>query len=54
MEKEKFSKVSLRLLESEKEAIAQYAKDNGLNMSQVIRFAIKEYLENHKNWKEVN
>ena len=37
--------ISIRIDESEKEAIQKYAKDNDLTVSQVIRRAIKEFLK---------
>jgi predicted transcriptional regulator len=40
--------VSIRLEEEEKKAVQQYANDNDLTVSQVIRRAIKEYLEKNK------
>lgn len=41
---EQLVKMSLRIAESEKEAIAQYAEAHDLSMSQVVRKAIKEFL----------
>lgn len=41
---EQLVKMSLRVSETEKEAIAQYAQEHDLSMSQVIRKAIKEFL----------
>lgn len=41
---EQLVKMSLRLSQTEKEAISQYAADHDLSMSQVIRKAIKEFL----------
>lgn len=40
-----YSTVSVRLTEEEEE----FAKDRDLTMSQVIRKAVKEYIENHSN-----
>ena len=37
--------ISIRIDESEKEAIQKCAKDNDLTVSQVIRRAIKEFLK---------
>ena len=36
--------ITIRLEETEKQAIAQYANENDLSMSQVIRRAVKEFL----------
>ena len=36
--------ITVRLEENEKEALAAYAKDNDLSISQVVRKAIKEFL----------
>ena len=36
--------ITIRLDESEKQAIAEYAEANDLSMSQVVRRALKEYL----------
>ena len=36
--------ITIRLEESEKQAIADYAEANDLSMSQVVRRALKEYL----------
>lgn len=36
--------ITIRLEESEKQAIAEYAEANDLSMSQVVRRALKEYL----------
>lgn len=36
--------ITIRLEESEKEAIARYADEHDLSMAQVVRRAIKEYL----------
>ena len=33
----------------DKEALAKYAKENDLTMSQLIRRMIKEFLKNHQN-----
>ena len=35
--------ITIRLEESEKQAIAEYAEANDLSMSQVVRRALKEY-----------
>lgn len=44
MATEKYSTVSVRLTEIEKEALAAKAKELDLTMSQIIRKALKEYL----------
>jgi predicted transcriptional regulator len=36
--------ITIRLEESEKQAIAEYAEANDLSMSQVVGRALKEYL----------
>lgn len=41
---EEVTKLSLRIGLEEKEAIAKYAEENDLSMSQVIRRAIKQFL----------
>ena len=43
--------ITIRLEEVEKQAIAQYANENDLSMSQVIRRAIKEFLAKEQNKK---
>ena len=40
--------ISVRLSEEEKQKIEDFAKDNDLTLSQVIRKAIKEFLEREK------
>jgi len=45
---EQLVKMSLRIPEEEKEAISEYAKAHDLSMSQVIRKAIKEFLNKEK------
>ena len=40
--------ITIRLEESEKQAIAEYAETNDLSMSQVVRRALKEYLAKPK------
>ena len=45
----KLLQVAARITEEEKQRLAEYCKRNELNMSQVIRKAIKEYLENHNS-----
>ena len=44
-----YSTVSVRLAEEEKKTLEEFAKDRDLTMSQVIRKAVKEYIENHSN-----
>ena len=41
--------ITIRLEENEKQAIAQYANENDLSMSQVIRRAVKEFLAKEQN-----
>ena len=48
MAKDNYSTVSVRLTGTEKQELIDYCEKNDLNMSQVIRKAVKEYLENHK------
>ena len=43
--------ITIRLEEAEKQAIAQYANENDLSMSQVIRRAVKEFLAKEQNKK---
>lgn len=40
--------ISVRITEEEKQIINQYAKDNDLSMSQVIRKALKEFFKEQK------
>lgn len=40
--------VAARVTEEEKDALIKYCEDNDMPMAQVIRKAIKEYLEKHK------
>ena len=40
--------VAARVTEEEKDALITYCEDNDMPMAQVIRKAIKEYLEKHK------
>lgn len=44
-----YSTVSVRLTEKEKKTLEEFAKDRDLTMSQIIRKAVKEYIENHSN-----
>ena len=46
---EDMAKTSFRLTLEEKEALDKYAKENDLSSSQVIRRALREYLDAHKN-----
>ena len=39
------SSISIRLSAEEKEALAKYAEEQDLTMSQVVRRALKEFLE---------
>ena len=39
--------IAARVTEEEKNNLIEYCEKNELNMAQVIRKAIKEYLENH-------
>lgn len=39
--------ISVRLTEEEKEALAQFAQEQDLSMSHVIRKAIKNFLKNN-------
>ena len=41
--------ITIRLEESEKQAVAQYANENDLSMSQVVRRAIKMLLNTDSN-----
>ena len=41
--------ITIRLEESEKEAIAHYANEHDLSMAQVVRRAIKMYLAEQEN-----
>lgn len=43
--------IGIRLEESEKQAIMEYAKENDLSISQVVRRAIKEFLMKENNKK---
>lgn len=44
---DKMSKMSIRISQEDKELLAQYAQENDLTMSQVIRRMIKEFLTNN-------
>ena len=39
------SSISIRLSAEEKEALAKYAQEHDLTMSQVVRRALKDFLE---------
>ena len=41
--------IAARVTEEEKDILIEYCEKNELNMAQVIRKAVKEYLENHKD-----
>ena len=43
--------IAARVTEEEKDNLIEYCEKNELNMSQVIRKAVKEYLENYKEEK---
>ena len=43
--------ITIRLEESEKQAIAEYAEANDLSMSQVVRRALKEYFAKQQEEK---
>ena len=47
MPKENYSTVSVRITTEEKENLMHFCDNNDITMSQVIRKAIKEYLEKH-------
>ena len=38
--------ISIRIEETEKEALQEFAKENDLSVSQVVRRAIKEFIAN--------
>lgn len=40
--------ISVRLEEEEKKVLQEYANENDLTVSQVVRRAIKDYLEKNK------
>lgn len=44
--------ITIRLEETEKQAIAQFAEANDLSMSQVVRRALKEYFAKHDEDKK--
>lgn len=48
MASENYSTISVRISAEEKEALVQYCKDNDLSMSQVLRKAIKDIIQNNQ------
>ena len=48
MANNKLLQVAARITEEEKQRLVEYCEKNELNMSQVIRKAIKDYLEQQK------
>lgn len=40
--------ITIRLSAEEKEALAKYAEENDLTMSQIVRRALKEFLEKNQ------
>lgn len=46
--------ISIRIEETEKEALQQFAQENDLSVSQVVRKAIKEFLKMNEIAKELN
>ena len=46
--------ISIRIDESEKEALQAYAEENDLTVSQIVRRAIKEYFAMQKIANELN
>ena len=49
MANNKLLQVAARITEEEKNRLVAYCDKNELNMSQVIRKAIKEYLDTHND-----
>lgn len=41
--------IAARVTEEEKDALVKYCEDNELNMAQVIRKAVKEYISKKEN-----
>lgn len=41
--------ISVKMEESEKEALQKYAKDNDLSVSQVVRKALREFIQKENN-----
>lgn len=48
------SQISTRIPEEEKDRISIFAKDHDMKLSQVVRWAIREYLDRHENKREEN
>ena len=46
--------ISIRIEETEKEALQQFAQENDLSVSQVVRRAIKEFLRMNEIAEELN
>ena len=46
--------ISIRIEETEKEALQQFAQENDLSVSQVVRKAIKEFLKINEIVEELN
>ena len=46
--------ISIRIEETEKEALQQFAQENDLSVSQVVRKAIKEFLKMTEIAEELN
>lgn len=42
------AQLATRIDEQEKKKLEEYCKTHDIKLSQLIRWAIKEYLENHK------
>lgn len=47
--KDDMTKISFRINTEEKEALMKFAKENDLTVSQIIRRAVKLFLEQSKN-----
>lgn len=46
--------ISIRIEETEKEALQQFANENDLSVSQVVRRAIREFLRMNEIAEELN
>ena len=46
--------ISIRIEETEKEALQQFAQENDLSVSQVVRKGIKEFLKMNEIAEELN
>ena len=46
--------ITIRIDETEKEALQQFAQENDLSVSQIVRKAIKEFLRMNKIAEELN